>query len=538
MFRTVRAVMSVLLAMVTAIAWLVVTDGAAVAATRCTVTVRQTPQLITVDRSGNCGNYVWLGIKVDNISVANRGIGASTMTQHAALERWNGVSSDGAWGVVVSAAMAPPHPCTSSPRSLLCYPDSRVVANHSGVYGGTGSRVLDTLDYVPPPPDRVPPTLRGVSLKPTVNHAFTASARATDNVWVARYQWVWNRSATQVSGAVRTTSGPSATGPRLAVGTWYLHVRAVDADGNGSAWKAARATVVADRTAPVVSALAVSARGTRVYTATSTARDNHAVVQYRWIWNTSPTGVGGTQRITSTGALGEVALGPGTWYLHVCALDAAGNRSPWRSSAGYLVPEATPPVVTSVSATMNADSSSTGTATASDNVGVVRYDWVWNLSPTAVDGTIRSTVTGVLPSVQLTASTGKWYLHVRAADAAGNLSGWKASEGYDVWGPPTIGNADLSSSSSGCNVVANARSEFAEPTQFEWRLDGSTATGTEVVQRVQQARYSYVVGLPYPYVSSLDVTPLTAGTWVAHVRVSDWKGNVSAWQQAAGTCTV
>jgi hypothetical protein len=117
----------------------------------------------------------------------------------------------------------------------------------------------------------------------------------------------------------------------------------------------------------------------------------------------------------------EAPIDSGKWSdgqhtFKATAFDAAGNTSSSATIATISNADTTPPVVTITSPTDGASvrGTVTVTATGSDNVGIVRYEWF-------VNKTLYATSTS--PSINWTAKrslTGTTALSVRAWDAAGN----------------------------------------------------------------------------------------------------------------------
>jgi chitodextrinase len=93
------------------------------------------------------------------------------------------------------------------------------------------------------------PTMTGLrtsqSIVRTPDGSFGAAWAATDNVGIARYQWRTRRSPDGAPSTATTTTARSRTF-RLGAGTWSLEVRARDAVGNWSPWRAARVVVPRD----------------------------------------------------------------------------------------------------------------------------------------------------------------------------------------------------------------------------------------------------------------------------------------------------
>ena len=117
----------------------------------------------------------------------------------------------------------------------------------------------------------------------------------------------------------------------LVSGWWTIAVRATDAAGNWSKWKYVRVSV--DSSAPQMTALKVSSSVVRTvdgsFTASWTGIDNAAVVRYQVRTRAVPDGTPSSAPSTTTRSR-TFRLHAGTWEVHVRAVDAVNNASPWR----------------------------------------------------------------------------------------------------------------------------------------------------------------------------------------------------------------
>ncbi len=170
-------------------------------------------------------------------------------------------------------------------------------------------------------------------------HSGAASAVVTASdhqSTIAGYSYVWDHLPTSASlPATANTTSPTITAT-LAAGTWYVHVRAIDAAGNPSA--IVTAALQPDTTSPRMTGLTVRIASSRSYAVAASATDDVGVTGYQWVWNTSGTSASGTGHTTSARTFASPLLAKGTWYVHVRARDAAGHWSPWRGAGGYASP--------------------------------------------------------------------------------------------------------------------------------------------------------------------------------------------------------
>ncbi|MCW2920573.1 MAG: calcium-binding protein [Thermoleophilia bacterium] len=186
----------------------------------------------------------------------------------------------------------------------------------------------------------------------TIDGAWTA---ASDGVGsgIAGYSIEFTASATTTPDATADTMGLTTTSTALAVGTWYLHVRAVDVDGNAGVTthsaalviSAPAATTTSDTTAPSAPGTPTSSShgstritfDTTIDTAWTASTDAVGVtgysVEFSKVATTTPDATSDTTGLTATSA----ALAEGWWYVHVRAIDAAGNASDAAHSARVYV---------------------------------------------------------------------------------------------------------------------------------------------------------------------------------------------------------
>jgi hypothetical protein len=182
--------------------------------------------------------------------------------------------------------------------------------------------------------------------------------------------------------------------------------------------------ILPDDAVPHMTALSVPASSRATVKVSWSARDNLAVTGYYLKYR---KGTGTWSPIESTTERSRtLTLTTGTWQIAVRALDAAGNASPWWSD--YVRVDAGVPAMTGlrVSQTVvrTADARFTATWSATDNVGVTRYQWRTRKSPDGVPSAPTSTTSR---SGAFRLGAGTWFLEVRASDAVGNWSSWRST---------------------------------------------------------------------------------------------------------------
>jgi hypothetical protein len=185
-------------------------------------------------------------------------------------------------------------------------------------------------------PDDAVPVITALRVPSASRAPVAVSWSARDNLAVTGYYYKYRKGSAAWSALVSTTAR-SASLP-LTTGTWQVAVRALDGAGNASRWVSGYVRV--DSGIPVMTSLRVSQTVVRTVDARFSAAwggtDNVGVARYQWRARRSPDGAP-SAIVSTTRRSGTFALGVGSWYLDVRAVDAVGNASPWRS-VHVLVP--------------------------------------------------------------------------------------------------------------------------------------------------------------------------------------------------------
>ena len=178
-------------------------------------------------------------------------------------------------------------------------------------------------------PDDAVPKMTGLVAPIHARGTFIASWTATDNLGVTGYQ-VRTQRGTSPWSAPQSVAARSTT-LTLGSGSWQIAVRASDAAGNWSKWRAVRVAV--DASLPVIRSLAAPSVVRSVdgsFRVTFRATDNVGV--YRYLIRTKKGATGTWSAVHAQTGLSKAfaKLAPGTWYVDVTARDAVGNVAPWR----------------------------------------------------------------------------------------------------------------------------------------------------------------------------------------------------------------
>jgi hypothetical protein len=144
---------------------------------------------------------------------------------------------------------------------------------------------------------------------------------------------------------------------------------------------------------------------------------------YSFVFTHSTAPATSTPLSSLTGSY-RTTLSDGVWYVHVRAVDVAGNWSSEVRSLPFRV-DATAPRLVSVRVRASGSTRVTAQLRGSDaGSGVAGYTLVWNRSRRSAAGA-ASYAAGASPVVRSPRlARGTWYLHVRVRDQYGNWSGW------------------------------------------------------------------------------------------------------------------
>lgn len=246
---------------------------------------------------------------------------------------------------------------------------------------------------------------------------------------------------------------------------------------------------------------------------------------YSVLWNSLPEAepIGGLDSTSPTST--SPTLMNGKHWLHVAAMDHAGNRSETSHVGPFwiAVPPPDAPEIQSGSHGLGVCSSDCTIDVAwTLTNGAIAYSTLWSQTPDAVPDTLVDTVVraGSSPCLQ----TGSWYFHLRAFNGAGAWSDATHIGPLLVDREPPPNPAELRS-----DTHAPDRWSAHSSIQVHW-----TATGDAMCGPV---RYSLAFdrapfGIPDAQGGTLETTGVSpeladGGPWYAHVRAIDAAGNAS-----------
>jgi chitodextrinase len=389
------------------------------------------------------------------------------------------------------------------------------------------------------PPDTTPPTdptgLSATAVSQSqVNLAWTGS---TDNVAVVNYRVERCQGAACANFVqVGTPTGTTYSDTGLSAATTYRYrVRAADAAGNLSGYTATQNATTPDTQAPTaptgLSAAAASA--SRIDLAWTASTDNVAVTGYSVERCEGAACMNFLEIGTPTGpTFSDIGLAAATTYRYrVRAADAAGNLSGYSAIQNAATTDLQPPTdptgltATAVSGTQ-IDLAWTG---SSDNVAVANYRVERCQGAGCTIFVQVATPTGTTFSDTGLQNATRYSYRVRAADAAGNLSGYTAEQSATT--------PDTQAPTAPTGLTATAASQSQIDLAWTASTDNVALAGYRV-ERCPGATCTNFVQVATPTAASYsDAGLLAATTYRYRVRAADTAANLSGYSAIQSATT-
>jgi nitrogen fixation protein FixH len=406
-------------------------------------------------------------------------------------------------------------------------------AGNTGTYTTSRSFAVDTVS--PGLPTLASPSTGSATSNNRPTFTWSAATDPSPSSGIT-YTLQIDTSTSFNSGNLRTIAGFIGTsytipiGSPLSDGTWYWRVNATDNAGNKGAYTGYWSLVV-DTVAPGSPTLSSPANGAKTNNTLpslvwSPATDaTSGVANYTLQLDTSSSFNSGNLRtiggLTASSYTVVSALGAGTWYWQVKAIDKAGNSGLYSGYLNFTI-DTQPPTISGFSRVGGNYTNSltiTLSITATDNLGSPQKMYLSNDGSNWVEFDFASST-----SWTLTAGDGVKHVYFKCKDAAGNwasLAGGFISITLDTV-PPTAGSPSVPASGS---VISTNMTTFqwsagsdGSGSGIDWyglQLDTTTSFNSpNMISRQASTGTSYTLTFA-----------LSDGTWYWRINATDRAGN-------------
>ncbi len=227
----------------------------------------------------------------------------------------------------------------------------------------------------------------------------------------------------------------------LADDSYYWRVKAVDDNGNESAWSASSTFIVDITPASAPSGLTVDVNGGTAALDWNDSTDNvSGVKEYSVEYSLSADFSSPVSQTTLSSVLNISSLTNGTWYWRVRSVDNSGNESVWTVGESFLVDLTAPDVPTGLVEDITGVNIALDWADSADNdggSGLKKYTVSYANNSGFVNAVTRTVASSELNISGL--AEGIYYWRVKAEDNFGNVSTWSDVEAFivDITAPTT-----------------------------------------------------------------------------------------------------
>ncbi|MDD5456373.1 MAG: hypothetical protein PHV30_04990 [Candidatus Margulisbacteria bacterium] len=279
----------------------------------------------------------------------------------------------------------------------------------------------------------------------SVNQLVVTFSAASDQVsMIGGYSIVWDSNAGTLPDTVTENSVAQLSSSTINIGSTYnywVHIRPVDKAGNGASSALNVGPFKTDIIPPLAPAYMNSSiltgnwRSTNNITVTWNAAsdaDGSGIQGYSFLWTTANSSTPDQIQENTAGQLSAATLNltDDNWYLHIRAVDIMGN---WANSSNVLhvgpfkLDVTTPGTVNNLISTLAQPTQWTSRnrvtinwTNCTDLSGVVSYCVLWDTTSQTLPANIN--LGTVLTTAGILADGKNHYFHIRAVDAAGNMS--------------------------------------------------------------------------------------------------------------------
>jgi gliding motility-associated-like protein len=354
---------------------------------------------------------------------------------------------------------------------------------------------------------------------------------AEDNVsGVGGYSVIWDDAPNTLPIESINLDGTSAISPKLESGKeHYFHIRCADKAGNWAVSASHLGPFMIDtQPPPKVTQLTLvsskpdewSSQNSVTIKWESVKDDLSGITEYQWYASNSIEINAGTSFKLVTTTLQTFQLDDGVWYIHIRALDNAGNAGESEHVMAKIDTQPPdPPEIKSDHPDSNVWYTNPEILfewTSEDKVsGIKGYNWSWNNEESSIP---MEQTPSLINTTQIAASTpGIWFLHLRAVDNAGN---WSKVSHYRVQVDP--------SAPSPPKILSDTHKYGEWSTMKDVRLMWETPAPSSGI-----AGYSYLLdhkpsSIPEEIVidrtGKVEYSNLSDGIWFFHCRTKSGSG--------------
>lgn len=323
----------------------------------------------------------------------------------------------------------------------------------------------------------------------------TVEIKASDDHSINKLEYAWNTSEVAPTMGWLEVDSTNTVFKDIVTGEYYLHVRASDKAGNLSA---ASTTRYFDNIKPTI-VIPKDESAKKSHLVSIMAHDNIELAKVEYVWTDQETKPTAGWIETVSDATFTLDVGDGLMYLHVRAVDTAGNEE---YAYGTRFIDVVGPTIT-LSEDTNYAKSHTVEISAIDNGGVESIKYMWTESAeTPQEGWIT-----LVNSTTVTKSDGNGthYLHIQAEDSSGNISFAHTTRRFDNEVPEInlIRNENWAKSHSITLNVSDKHSGL-ENVEYAWSSSTTVPTNWTVSRNGAIITNNTLEGVRYLHVRATD----------------------------------
>jgi subtilisin family serine protease len=248
------------------------------------------------------------------------------------------------------------------------------------------------------------------------------------------FSYEWSQNSATTPDQTKDGTGSSATSPALTDGSWWFHLRTVDAAGNWS-FAVHLGPFKIDTTPPANPSLSSTRTSgwspdRSVDAVWSGAADaGSGVSGYSLEWSQSASTAPDETQDTNGSTATSPQLADGSWWFHLRTRDNAGNWSSTSHLGPFRVDGTAPanPGLSSPSHSVDEWSNDPTVeivwfASSDAHSGVDGFSYGWSQEAATDPGTVKTVEETMTGTTSPALADGSWWFHLRTGDDAGNWS--------------------------------------------------------------------------------------------------------------------